>query len=41
MKETSETKIKLIACLEFFLAICALMRMVGESGTFMYEKPQG
>lgn len=41
MKGTSETKIKLIVYLEFFLATCALMWKMGELGTFMCEKLQG
>lgn len=41
MKGTSETKIKLIVYLELFLATCALMGRMGESGTFMCEKLQG
>ena len=39
-ERNSEPKIKLIVDLELFLAICALMRMLGESGIFMCEKLQ-
>lgn len=39
-ERNSEPKIKLIVDLELFLAICALIRMLGEAGTFMCEKLQ-
>lgn len=40
MKETSETKTELIVDLELFLAVCALMKMLGELGIFMRKKLQ-